>query len=79
MQRQFADFLEITARSGSLEIDDPAEASRMFWAILLWDTLHGRIVGAVEPLTGDQVAVLAKRAVDVFMRLFGRRDPSGNS
>lgn len=72
VQRQFADFLEITARSGSLDIDDPAEASRVFWAILLWDTLHGRLVGAVEPLAGDQIAVLARRAVDQFMRLYGR-------
>jgi hypothetical protein len=71
VQRQFADFLEIGARDGRLDIEDPAEASRIFWAILLWDSLHGRLVGAVEALDADQIDVMARRAVDRFMQLFG--------
>lgn len=71
VQRQFADFLEIGARDGRLDIDDPAEASRIFWAILLWDSLHGRLVGAVESLDPDQIDVMARRAVARFMQLFG--------
>lgn len=74
VQRQFADFLEISARAGKLRIEDPAEASRMFWAMLLWDALHGRLVGAVEPLGREQIAVMAERAVENFMLLFGRTE-----
>ena len=71
VQRQFADFLELGARDGRLEIEDPNEASRIFWSMLLWDSLHGRLVGAVEPLEKDQIDVMARRAVKRFMQLFG--------
>ena len=72
VQRQFADFLEVSARGGEIEIDDAADASRTFWAILMWDSLHGRLVGALDPPTRDQADVLAKRAVEKFMQMFGR-------
>lgn len=72
VQRQFADFLEIGARGGEIEIDDSADASRTFWAILMWDSLHGRLVGALDPPSKDRAEVLAKRTVEKFMQLFGR-------
>jgi AcrR family transcriptional regulator len=77
VQRQFADFLEIMSQSGKLDVEDPMEASRVFWAILLWDALHGRLVGAVEPLDDGQIEVMARRAVDQFMLMFGNRAASG--
>lgn len=77
VQRQFADFLEIMSRSGNLDLEDPVEASRVFWGILLWDALHGRLVGAVEPLDEGQIEVMARRSVDHFMLLFGHRVGAG--
>jgi AcrR family transcriptional regulator len=71
VQRQFADFIEMNAREGQLEIGDPVDASRVFWAILLWDSLHGRLVGAVEPPSREQADVMARRAVRRFLQIFG--------
>ena len=62
---------ELGARDGRLEIEDSNEASRIFWSLLLWDSLHGRLVGAIEPLEQDQIDVMARRAVARFMQLFG--------
>jgi len=72
VQRQFADFLEVSARGGQTGIEDAADASRTFWAILMWDSLHGRLVGALDPPSKDQAEVIAKRAVRKFMQLYGR-------
>jgi AcrR family transcriptional regulator len=75
VQRQFADFLEIKAKAGQVEIKDPLAAARVFWGLLFWDVLHGRLVGAVEPPTGEQIAVLARRTVDDFMKLYPISSP----
>ncbi len=78
VQRQFADFLEIMSRSGRLEIEDSSDASRVFWAILLWDSLHGQLVGAVEPPDDDQIDVMARRAVAQFLAMYGERRLAGS-
>jgi TetR/AcrR family transcriptional repressor of mexJK operon len=69
-QRQLSEYLEEAARQGILRIADVDYAARQFFALVLWDHMYARLVGASEELTAEQVESEARRAVASFLRLY---------
>ena len=69
-QRELSIYLENAVRQGSLRVPDTDYAARQFFALVLWDHLHARMVGVREELTAEQIDTEARMAVATFLQLY---------
>lgn len=57
------------ARAGRLACGDPAEAAELYFSLLIGDLQVRRVIGAIPPLTQDEIEARAQLALDRFRRL----------
>jgi AcrR family transcriptional regulator len=72
-QRELSEYLRDPVSRGVLRIADRDYAARQFFALVLWDHLHARMVGARAELTAKQMDTEARLAVASFLQLYPPR------
>ncbi|HUN12812.1 MAG TPA: TetR/AcrR family transcriptional regulator [Rhabdaerophilum sp.] len=72
---RFADYIQGLQQAGKLEVDDPEEAAVVFLE-LAKSGLFGKLIFCADiRITREEIEAQARRAVRLFLRLYGRQQP----
>ncbi len=72
-QNELSEYLRDPVRRGELRIPDTDYAARQFFALVLWDHLHARMIGIQGELSAAQMDTEARLAVASFLQMYRPR------